>query len=151
MSRGYRQEGLWPCPCPCQNERVANSAVAVPVFAMEQITRLDRTEGEDYADTIGEYKLGFHAVDMGNVAVQLRPVPSSQVLRYSASISASPSYAGRLGILICHRPWSRMSSCDRSSLGKAKSTVPRKSAAVRLLLTAWNLRELTKVDWIQTL
>jgi hypothetical protein len=83
MSRGYRQERLWSRPCPRQNEQAANPAVAVPVFAMKQIARLDRTEGVHHADAIGEYNLGFHAVGMGNVAVELRPVavvPSRPVL-----------------------------------------------------------------------
>ena len=41
---------------------------------MKQIARLHRTEGVHHADAIGEYNLGFHAVGMGNVAVELRPV-----------------------------------------------------------------------------
>jgi hypothetical protein len=82
-SRLHRQERLWSRPCPRQNKQIANPAVAVPVFAMKQIARLDRTEGVHHADAIGEYNLGFHAVGMGNVAVELRPVavvPSRPVL-----------------------------------------------------------------------
>jgi hypothetical protein len=81
--RPHRQERLWSRSCPRQNEHIADPAVAIPLFAMKQITRLDRAEGVHHADAIGEYNLGFHAVGMGNVAVEMRSVtvvPSRPVL-----------------------------------------------------------------------
>jgi hypothetical protein len=73
-SRLHRQVRFWSRSYPRQNEYVADPAVAIPVFAMQQITRLDYAMCVNHADAIGEDNLGFHAVDMGNVAVELRPV-----------------------------------------------------------------------------
>jgi hypothetical protein len=82
-SRLHLQERLWSRPYPRQDEYVADPAVAIPVFAMKQITRLDYAMCVNHTDAIGEDNLGFHAVDMGNVAVELGPVsvvPSRPVL-----------------------------------------------------------------------
>jgi hypothetical protein len=82
-SRLHRQERFWSRPYPRQNENVADPAVAIPVFAMKQITRLDHAMRVHHADAIGKYNLGFHAVSMGNVAMEIRPVavvPSRPIL-----------------------------------------------------------------------
>jgi hypothetical protein len=64
---------------------------------MKQITRLDYAMCVNHADAIGEDNLGFHAVDMGNVAVEVGPgavVPSRPVLGINERQSVVGGTAG---------------------------------------------------------
>jgi hypothetical protein len=140
-SRLHRQERFWSRPYPRQNENVADPAVAIPVFAMKQITRLDHAMRVHHADAIGKYNLGFHAVSMGNVAMEIRPVavvPSRPILGINERQSVVGGAVGNRDLPL---PSRSLASSERSSRDVPKSSATRKSAAVRPLPMATSLTQ----------
>jgi hypothetical protein len=114
---------------------------------MKQITRLDYAMCVNHADAIGEDNLGFHAVDMGNIAVEVGPgavVPSRPVLGIN---ERQPVVGGTAGNRDLPLPLEVVSLVRAKSREVPKSTAPRKSAAVRPLPMATSLsQEFPKLD-----